>query len=137
MNKIESINNVTIFTDFSISTNFSQTVTINNLPDQCIVRSISYSGATTDTTGVYLIWSDIINDYIGSFVLRNTVAADGHVFNSTPQTVIDLHNKPMNSNSSLQFVIYRVGVGERTPVPAGTSLIGEIAISLDFIKYKK
>ena len=60
---IESIKNVTIFTDLSSGVDFTQNVIINNQPDECVVRSISYAGdETVDPKGTYLIWSDLIND---------------------------------------------------------------------------
>lgn len=133
---IESIKNVTIFTDLSSGVDFTQNVIINNQPDECVVRSISYAGdETVDPKGTYLIWSDLINDYVGSFSIGNNVALDYLAINTNPQTRIFLKNKPLASNSTLRFAVHSVGVGNR--VSAVVALSGELAVCLDFIKYTK
>jgi hypothetical protein len=131
--EIESIKNITVYQGLT-TTDFYQNVTINNQPDECIIRSINYAGPSTDTTGVYLIWSDLINDFIGSFAVR-TDGTTGQAFNLNPQIKLLLTNKQVPSN--LHFVLYTVGNGSRVVIQAGTLLSGDLSISMDFIQYKK
>ena len=139
MSDIESIKNVTFYQDLGTSSDFSQIANINNHPDQCIIRAISYAGAKTDIYGVYLVWCDIIQDFIGSFSVSTVATASTDVtFNITtsPQTTIQLKN-PVNSVSQLRFVIYAVNAGNRQAVTLNGALTGDFSISMDFIAYKK
>ena len=87
---------------------------------------------------MYLIWSSIINDYIGSFALRlnGTVANYTSNVNTTPQTLITFQN-PVGVNNQAQFIIMVVDPGTGLAVAVTNQLTGELAIGLDFIQYKK
>jgi hypothetical protein len=133
--EIENIKNVTIIQDFTTATSFLQNVHVAFKPDECIVRAISYTGPNTDGTGVYLIWSDLINDFIGTFGVSVTVAADTHNINVFPNIRILLKNcQPFNTQMS--FKLYTV-VSGNTQVATSTNLAGDFTMSLDFISYKK
>ena len=141
MSKIQSVKNVTIYNDLGAlgaTGRFNQNLNLNNQPSECIVRSISYCGYPVDTPGMYLIWSSIINDYIGSFALRlnGTVANYTSNVNTTPQTLITFQN-PVGVNNLAQFIIMVVDPGTGLAVAVTNQLTGELAIGLDFIQYKK
>jgi hypothetical protein len=139
MSKIEFIKNITIFQDFSTGvTNFNQYLNINNQPDECIIRSISYAGPTaTDISGTYLIWSNLTNDYICSFSIdaSNTGAKPTHNMNISPN--IQIHFKqPLVFYKYVQFVLYVVIAGNTQATPS-ILLHGDFSMNLDFITYKK
>ena len=136
MSKIASVKNITIYTCLATASDFNQNVNIVNHPDECIVRTISYSGPATDTTGTYLIWSSLINDFIGSFVVNTNSNAATNATSTNARTVIKFQ-EAINNVSNLHFSIYTVATGQRTLIQAQSLLAGDLAISLDFIKYKK
>ena len=141
MSKIQSVKNVTIYNDLGAlgaTGRFNQNLNLNNQPSECIVRSISYCGYPSDTPGMYLIWSSIINDYIGSFAvkLNGTAANYTSNVNMTPQTLLTFQN-PTGVNNQVQFIIMTIENGTGLAIAVTNQLIGELAIGLDFIQYKK
>ncbi len=138
MSNIASIKNVCIYQDLGTDSDFYQAVNIANKPDQCIIRSITYAGPNTDIYGAYIIWSDLINDFIGSFsVSADTTAGSDVTFSATtcPQTTLHFPN-PINNMSQIHFVIYGVNAGTRQAETLNGALSGDLVIQLDFIKYK-
>jgi hypothetical protein len=138
MSKIDFIKNITVYQDFGTTTDYFQKFNINNQPDECVIRSVSYSGPTgTDFSGTYMIWSDMINDFICSFSIdaSNTGAKPIHNINISPQTHIHF-KQPINFSNNIRFVLYLVGVGNNISTPS-TSLHGDLSMNIDFITYKK
>jgi hypothetical protein len=139
MSKIDFIKNISIYQDFSATTDFYQKLNINNQPDECIIRSISYSGPTTDSSGGYLIWSDMINDFIGSFAVDSSTyggTKTSHNVNISPQ--INIHFKyPINFSNNMRFVLYGVVNGNPMIITPVGGLTGEFTMNIDFITYKK
>lgn len=136
MKDIQSIKNVTVYQDLNTSTDFYQNLSLYGDCSDCIVRSITYSGPAIAEQGCYLIWCDLVNDFIGSFaIIVNATDTTQNPINSNPQTHIHLR-EPLPSNSTIHFKIYNVSAGNRQAVATST-LSGDLAICLDFISYKK
>jgi len=94
-------------------------------PDECILRAINWNG-NVDDTFLYLIWCNLTNDIIGSF-------CGGNIAPHFPQTRIWLTGPVPNF---LEFKIYVLQDGTGIPVPY-THLEGELAITMEFAKYKR
>lgn len=94
-------------------------------PDECVVRSISFNGSIVDTNA-YLVWSNLQNDFIGSF-------CGGSINSISPQITLRLNNPVPNS---LHFKLYTPSAPGLPPYPA-PAMIGDLIIHLDFIKYKR
>jgi hypothetical protein len=125
MSEIQYIHNVTAGRYFLTSPGVF-TIQLTGLPDinpdEVIVRAINFNSIPEDKN-LYLIWSNIKNDYIGSFC--------GGKAPHFPQTRIWLNGPVPNM---LEFKLYtRTGTGV-VQIP---SLSGEVSIHLDFIKYKR
>ena len=120
--EIESIVNVTAYALLDGTGAWTQNV---SLPaDECVVRQISY--ATGAAKGLYLIFSNIKNDFIGSI----TTNATGSV--SNPGTRIQLRN-PLPNALTFQLM-HPITIGSLTPA---TDTSGDfISINMDFIKYR-
>lgn len=137
MSKYEMIKNVVVFNDLSTTTDFTFNIgPLSMNPDICIVRSISYAGQKNDVEGTFLIWSDIANDYIGSFA-TNKMDSDEQTtcINLSPQTVI-LTKQPIMNNTDRSFKIHQVDVGNKQ-IEADAQLYGDFSITLEFVTYKK
>ena len=98
----------------------------NSNPDECVIRSITFNNAAAVDDMVYLIWSNIANDFIGSF-------PGGAISTTTPNTRIRL-NSPLPNQ--LQFRLYVPEPAGELPVVVDVEVIGDIVINMDFIKYK-
>lgn len=140
MSKIDFIKNITVFQDFSFGvTDFYQKFNINNQPDECIIRSISYVGPIApllDIPGIYMIWSDLINDYICSFAIDGKTSGSywPAIINASPQIQIHL-KQPINFSNNIRFVLYKVDPGNA--INRSTFLLGQFSMNIDFITYKK
>jgi hypothetical protein len=140
MSKIDTIKNITVIQDLGTASDFYQKFNINNQPDECIIRSVSYVGPTvSDISGTYLLWSDMINDFICSFSAcvntNDLVNITTHIINTSPQRTIHFKH-PINFSNNIRFVLYRIGSGNNIADPS-TLLTGELAVLIDFITYKK
>ena len=130
MSNIEYIRNVTTFNTFD-RVNGAPGVMYNQLtlmpdfsPDQAIVRAINFNGEATDQN-MYLIWSNLTNDYIGSF-------CGGNISPHFPHTTIHL---PSSIPNHLEFKIL-TPIGNNQ-VRAVDNLKGDLVVHIDFVKYKK
>jgi len=96
-------------------------------PDECIIRAINWNGKPDDNQ-MYLIWCNLTNDIIGSF-------CGGNIAPHFPQTRIWLTGPVPNH---LEF---KIGMLGRKPDGSDTlvydPLDGSIAITLEFVKYKR
>jgi hypothetical protein len=93
-------------------------------PDEVVIRSINFNGLVSDTH-LYVIWCNIINDNIGSF-------CGGTISPQSPQTRIWIRGQiPNNLEFRLQTPTVAAGL---QPV---TAMTGDLAITMDFIKYKR
>jgi hypothetical protein len=57
---------------------FSQNVQIPFMPDYMIVRGINYSPDNADPAEGYLIYCDLVSDYIGSFIVNDVTGKWRH-----------------------------------------------------------
>ena len=130
MPNIKAIKNLTVYQDLDTNTEIEVNPRIFVQPDVCVVRCISYSAIQGDLTGNYLVWSDLTQDFIGTFAL-NTIE---HI-NVYPQTMFTVLN-PINTNSNIKFKIYSVENGNQQAAPISNELTGKISIQMDFITYK-
>lgn len=135
MADIQYIKNVTVAANFSNSSG-TFSMPLNNMPsvapDEVIIRAISWFsivGADPENpvnNQLYLLWSNLNQNIIGSFCGQNLTANNMNIR-------IWLNGSVPNM---LEFKIY-------TPVPGGVGLeyvptigTGDIAIHMDFIKYR-
>ncbi len=128
MPNIQYIKNVTVAAAFSNSAgSFSKT--IHNMPssnpDEVIIRAMNFNGAAADTN-LYLVWCSLTQDYIGSF-------CGGSLAPHFPQTTIWLNSTVHNT---LEFRIYTPTTVGGGTVALVTSMTGDLAIHMDFIKYR-
>ena len=103
---------------------------VNNFhfqPEFAILRNIAFN-TTTATTGVYLIWSNLINDYMTS-----VTGQLGSGANHSPQTVMKIQ-RPIDQ---LIFQLYQLN--NDGTITAPTSLPNDWLFSLtfDFVRLKK
>jgi hypothetical protein len=136
MPEIKSIKNITITQDFSATIDFYIKPYLLETPDECVIRGISYEGPTTDTSGIYLVWCDLINDFICSFAVdASTIGGTKltHNINVCPQSRIIINTSSIYSQIHLK--IFSLDVGN-VYIPC-TTLTGEFALTLEFVKYKK
>ncbi len=127
---IHSIRNVAAFRAFE-NVDGEFTMTVNSLPstraDEVVIKAISWNGLADDLH-MYLVWSNLNNDIVGSFCGRGSSS-------SSPGTRIilngvipnQLHFKLMNPNPN---------GGERPPLQS-SDVIGDICIHMDFITYQR
>jgi hypothetical protein len=95
------------------------------MPDECIIRSISFNGSVADTNA-YMIWCSLKNGFIGSF-------CGGNITSSSPQSRIWL-NAPVNN--MLQFKLYMPN-GINSPPLSAPAMTGDLIIHMDLIKYRR
>ena len=121
---IEANKNVVVYNTFTIlgSTFTANMNSVLFTPDYVIVRSINYTPGALDVEGVYTVFSDVISDTIGSFVLN-----DGPLFVSSPQSAIFKLGRPVHGTMT-----FMVELGHGFPA----QMDGTIAIHLDFVKLK-
>jgi hypothetical protein len=84
----------------------------------------------TIVSQAYLIWTDLVNDIIGSFTVRNLV------MNTCPNTRIKLKGRPINGINRARFIIFQAaanGTYTSTNLTDQTSL----ALTLEFHSSKK
>jgi len=133
--------NFLLFADFSVpvdptkqvhSVNFTKDIKISFVPDYMVVRCITYFPVPDDTNGNYVIWSDLVSNYIGNFVNQIDDAETNNLpYVSTPGLVFSLANTPA-VNGNFTFKIY-----EQPVTNVQSNLFGKLCINLDFIKLKK
>ena len=123
MPRIKNIKNFIVNASGS-ATSFMQDTKVAFQPDEAIVRQISYSGPVAQEAGNFLVWSSLINDYIGSFQVNNYGAT------SNPNIHIMIHSMLPNT---LEFRIDTV-LSNGTTVPY-LGLTGDFTMHIDFIKY--
>lgn len=107
---------------------------IGFIPDECIVKQISYhtSDLTTTSSGVYGIRSNMINDIIGIFSPTPFLTGAGtYLFQTTinPNIHIVLKNG-VNSNVTFDLLKFG-GTLQYDPV-----ILGYMSIVVEFIKHK-
>jgi hypothetical protein len=124
----EYIKNVTAATHFSEGSPgvFSTQLTAmpNANPDEAIIRAINWNGQPDDNL-LYLIWSNLTNDIIGSF-------CGGSIAPHFPGTTIRLNTPVPNI---LEFKLYTPAFnGGRL---SADTMYGDLAIHIDFVKYTR
>ena len=120
--EIEYIQNVTAYCTLDATGAWTHSGGLPSTPDECVIRQITYSSADA-AKGVYLIQTSLSNIIVGA--VSNIPG-----FTSCPQTRIQLH-------SPVQPIRFQLLVPLNPPVPA-TDCTGDfIAISMDFIKYRR
>ena len=123
MPRIAAIKNITVTAEGS-ATDIKKRTDFGFLPHEAIIRQISYMGPNAQEPGTFLIWSSLINDYIGSFQVNNY----GTVVNPNIHILI---TSPLPNE--LTFRIDTVdATGQGMPY---TALIGDFVMHIDFIKY--
>jgi hypothetical protein len=95
-------------------------------PDEVIIRAINWNGLAADNQ-MYLLWSNITNDFVGSF-------CGGSLAPHFPQTVIRL-TAPVPNN--LEFKLYGVIGCNPAKYEFKDTVTGDLAVHLDFVRYKK
>jgi len=133
MSKYNVIKNVSIYADLTNTpTVWDFKTGVVFPPDEIIVRQISYHGLPT-SDGIFMIWCNLTNNYIGSFSVSESSGFTSVAANVNPNTVIQC--LPNTIATSIQFQIHSInGVG----VPfASNNLTGAIVINLDFCKYSR
>ena len=129
---VEEVKQVT-FTGVASKSGVLQTTmiqSVNNFhfqPDFAILRGITFN-TTTATTGLYLLWSNLINDYI--VTISGQLNAGG---NRHPQTVLKIQ-RPIDQ---LIFQLYQLN--NDGTITAPTSLPNDwlFSLSFDFVRLKK
>ena len=129
MPEILSIKNVTASHEFAaVPAQFHHTIT--SMPmhpiDEIVIRAVSWNGAVNDDS-LYLLWSNITNDFIGSFSGENIVPQSSGI------RIILTHPPP----NVLEFKLFRPHTINDAPPNFSDNVTGKIAIHLDFISYKK
>jgi hypothetical protein len=129
MSNIHYIKNVTFFATFADQEGvFSKQLSSmpDFTPDEIIVRGINFNGILAESDhNMYLLWSNITNDYIGSFY-------GGSKSTFSPQSVFKLTSPISNM---IEFKVFTPNGGDT--VRLEEALKGDLAIHLDFIKYKR
>ena len=138
MSDIKYIQNITAVNQGTTAYNFTFPVSLGFVPDMVIVRNITYVATSANTgalvtanSSVFLVWSDLINGYIGSycyfFLNSNTVnTVVGSM--SSPQRML----KPGQFTNSIQFRICKVN---GTTASEDSTQTGTLTVEMDFIKY--
>ena len=124
MPRIKNIKNLTV-TAVGSATPFTAQTSFGFQPDEAIIRQITYfAPGIAQEVGNFLIWSSLINDYIGSFQVNNY----GVGVNPNIQIIIQ-----SLLPSSLDFRIDTIlADGSRVP---HLGLTGDFTMHIDFIKY--
>lgn len=132
---IDKIKNVTVYNDLTASPiSWYSNTNLHFVPDEVVVRQITYNGPATDDGGVFLVWCSLINDYIGSFSIAEATSNYSSIsVNATPNTRIQC--LPNSINQSLQFQIH--GISAQSKPYATSVLTGQIVLNMDFISYIK
>ena len=140
MSRYEKIKNIVICANLTNTpVSFNQNTNIAWIPDEIIVRQISYQGPM-GPDGVFLVWCSLHNDYIGSFTLNENSSDVTSSSISYPNTLIRC--LPNNPNQTLTFQIHTIN-STGNPVPISSSNInananmvsGSLVIHLDYCKY--
>jgi len=129
MREIESIKNITVSQSLAgVQGVFHHT--IKEMPihpvDEVVISAVTWSGRQDDIE-LYLLWSNIENNFVTSFTGSNT---NPHF----PNTRIIWTKPPPNV---LEFKLYHPQLIEDVPPFFCNNVDGEIAIHLEFITYKK
>ncbi len=96
---------------------WNESINIEFIPDEVIVRAISYS-SQNDEAGVSLIWTDLVNDsYLGTYI-------DDAI--SNPNQVFTI-GRPVRGVYAFKGLFYSGNLDNVA--------LGVIVISLEFIKY--
>jgi len=112
------------------SDSWTQNIVLPFQPDFVIIRSISYWGSQEDPPDLYLIWSDITNDYLGSFVVfPNSTQSQILPYTASPFLVFGLKNNPQPSGS--------IGFKVMNFNQAGSGLVGSLCLNAEFIKLRR
>ena len=93
-------------------------------PDMCIVRGVTFLGPIADEK-TFLIWCSLTNDYIGSF--------NSNCIVSQTQGMQIVLNSPVPN--SLTFQLHLIDPAANV-LALDQHVFGNIAIQLEFIKYK-
>lgn len=132
MSRYDKIKNVSVFNDLTTQpTSWYTNTNLHFVPDEVVVRQITYHGPTTDD-GIFMIWCSLTNEYIGSFSVSD-ISTSSVFVNVNPNTRIQC--LPNSINQSLQFQIHSINA-QNSPF-ASNALTGKIVINLDFISFKK
>ena len=129
MPEILSIKNVTASHSFTnVPGQFYHTVTAMPIHpvDEIVIRAINWNGEAADTF-LYLLWTNITNDFVGSF-------CGGSVAPHFPGTRIVISHPPPNV---LEFKLFHPRTINDAPPNFDDNVKGDIAIHMDFISYKK
>ncbi len=113
---------------------------INNLhfqPDLAVIRNITFNtNRASIDPNIFLIWSDLTNDFIGTFVGFDGNVSAAPINNS--QTIIMI-KKPIDQ---IKFQLYQISDTAATinqPIPV-TDLVSDnfsyLTITIDFIQIK-
>ena len=131
MSNIEYIKNVTAYNSFNEFSSkagefsFQLSSMPDLMPDEAIIRGINFNGPELGAAGICLLWSNLNNDFVGSFRLRKESFI-------SPQSIIKFTSPIPNH---LEFKLYSpIGLNKTRIVE---ELEGDIVIHIDFIKYKR
>jgi hypothetical protein len=131
MPKINNITNIVVTQGLTSASFVRSLSTVNINPDICNVSQINYLSVAGDASGVYLIYCDLIQGFIGSFTI---VTGSVNAINLTPMKTLYMGNK--DNFADVSFTLYIVSAGNAIPIQAN-ALTGILSISLDFISYHK
>lgn len=127
LSTLEANQNIVATTDFTgpLAT-FSKNFKIEFTPDYVICRGISYTPFGADVLGTYLVYCDLIQGYVGSFNINQPAAGQTTSY-PTIQNIIHLLKRPVTSDYT--FSVHTINKTVAT-------LAGQLAVHLDFIKFK-
>lgn len=123
--------NVLVYLDINASNTHTRTINLNFIPDKCIVRQISYHQNVASSASLFVSadFIDSLNPWLG-MIKHNLI--------STPNTELFPLIQSKLYNGSTIFRIYRQNGAsmDLIDVTGGFYAGGELAILLEFIKYK-
>jgi hypothetical protein len=130
MPEILSIKNVTAHRMFAVAQPGIFHHTITAMPmhpvDEIVIRSITWNGVSNDDM-MHLLWSNITNDIVGSFC--------GASIAPIPLgTRIVLTHPPPNV---LEFKLMHSSIKDDSQYEHNDAVVGDIAVHMEFISYKK
>ena len=128
MPEVQYIKNVVAYAKFAATpSHFAKMITgmPDSNPDEVVIRAINFNGQVNDNF-LYLVWCSLTNDFIASF-------CGGNLSPQSPGTVIRL-NAPVPN--MLEFKLYGMDAAG-SEAKYMNAVTGDLAIHLDFIKYKR
>ncbi len=131
--QIDTIKNVHISHDLSVSTEFTKEFYIGFKPDEIIVKFLSCT-IHEDNYGSYYLWSNLDdrNNIIASFSSQSHQTGQNSGVNIYPNTILVPDYVP----NIITFRIYDTKTKAQANLFNGNNSAAELNIDISFIKYK-